>query len=134
HPQPDRDEAARGRARGGGRDRRHGGTDRAATCGHEPVGAGELVAVPAGALRRPARAASADAQPAGADAGSRSGLDSAGMEDAQEAPDSLLARINGPQDLRAMPPEALTRLAAEIRDFLVAKVSRTGGHLGPNLG
>ncbi len=33
-----------------------------------------------------------------------------------------------------MNAEQLTRLAAEIRDFLVAKVSRTGGHLGPNLG
>ena len=25
-------------------------------------------------------------------------------------------------------------LSAEIRDFLVEKVARTGGHLGPNLG
>lgn len=33
-----------------------------------------------------------------------------------------------------MTPGQLTALAAEIRDFLVAKVSRTGGHLGPNLG
>ena len=33
-----------------------------------------------------------------------------------------------------MSSEQLGRLAAEIRDFLVAKVSRTGGHLGPNLG
>jgi len=33
-----------------------------------------------------------------------------------------------------MTPEELALLAAEIRDFLVAKVSRTGGHLGPNLG
>lgn len=33
-----------------------------------------------------------------------------------------------------MSAEELDLLAAEIRDFLVAKVSRTGGHLGPNLG
>ena len=33
-----------------------------------------------------------------------------------------------------MTGEQLDMLAAEIRDFLVAKVSRTGGHLGPNLG
>ncbi|GFJ88775.1 1-deoxy-D-xylulose-5-phosphate synthase [Phytohabitans rumicis] len=33
-----------------------------------------------------------------------------------------------------MSADELTLLAAEIRDFLVAKVSRTGGHLGPNLG
>ena len=39
-----------------------------------------------------------------------------------------------PGDLKRLDPEQLTLLAAEIRDFLVAKVSRTGGHLGPNLG
>ncbi|HET8681853.1 MAG TPA: 1-deoxy-D-xylulose-5-phosphate synthase [Micromonosporaceae bacterium] len=50
------------------------------------------------------------------------------------APASLLASIKSPEDLRRMPAEALPMLAAEIRDFLVAKVSRTGGHLGPNLG
>lgn len=33
-----------------------------------------------------------------------------------------------------MTPGELTVLATEVRDFLVAKVSRTGGHLGPNLG
>jgi 1-deoxy-D-xylulose-5-phosphate synthase len=33
-----------------------------------------------------------------------------------------------------MDHDQLALLAAEIRDFLVAKVSRTGGHLGPNLG
>ncbi|HEX6500815.1 MAG TPA: 1-deoxy-D-xylulose-5-phosphate synthase [Micromonosporaceae bacterium] len=47
---------------------------------------------------------------------------------------SLLATITGPQDLRQLTPEELSRLAAEIRDFLVDKVSKTGGHLGPNLG
>ena len=46
----------------------------------------------------------------------------------------LLSTITGPQDLRRLTPEALAVLAAEIRDFLVAKVARTGGHLGPNLG
>ena len=45
-----------------------------------------------------------------------------------------LASITAPSDLRDLSPEALKQLAAEIRDFLVAKVSRTGGHLGPNLG
>lgn len=33
-----------------------------------------------------------------------------------------------------MTGEQLDILAAEIRDFLIAKVSRTGGHVGPNLG
>jgi 1-deoxy-D-xylulose-5-phosphate synthase len=46
----------------------------------------------------------------------------------------LLSEVRSPQDLRGMSTEELTVLAAEIRDFLVAKVSRTGGHLGPNLG
>ncbi|HEX5543134.1 MAG TPA: 1-deoxy-D-xylulose-5-phosphate synthase [Micromonospora sp.] len=46
----------------------------------------------------------------------------------------LLATVRGPQDVKQMSVEQLERLAAEIRDFLVAKVSRTGGHLGPNLG
>ncbi len=32
---------------------------------------------------------------------------------------ALLDTIHGPQDVRALPPEALGRLAAEIRAFLV---------------
>ena len=46
----------------------------------------------------------------------------------------LLGNVAAPGDLKRLSPEQLTLLAAEIRDFLVAKVSRTGGHLGPNLG
>ncbi|WP_309135540.1 1-deoxy-D-xylulose-5-phosphate synthase [Cellulomonas sp.] len=46
----------------------------------------------------------------------------------------LLDRITSPQDVRALPARDVDRLAAEIRDFLVDQVSRTGGHLGPNLG
>jgi 1-deoxy-D-xylulose-5-phosphate synthase len=38
------------------------------------------------------------------------------------------------EDLKRMPARQLPRLASEIRDFLVDAVSRTGGHLGPNLG
>ncbi|HET8662865.1 MAG TPA: 1-deoxy-D-xylulose-5-phosphate synthase N-terminal domain-containing protein, partial [Nocardioides sp.] len=45
-----------------------------------------------------------------------------------------LENIAGPQDLRVLDDRQLDELATEIRDFLVAKVSRTGGHLGPNLG
>src|SRR5690625_5873779 len=33
-----------------------------------------------------------------------------------------------------MSPKRLRALAAEIRSFLVREVSKTGGHLGPNLG
>jgi 1-deoxy-D-xylulose-5-phosphate synthase len=46
----------------------------------------------------------------------------------------LLPTVRDPQDLKHLTTEQLQRLASEIRDFLVAKVSRTGGHLGPNLG
>jgi 1-deoxy-D-xylulose-5-phosphate synthase len=54
--------------------------------------------------------------------------------EAEEAVTGLLPTVRTPQDVRAMTPDQLSVLAAEIRDFLVAKVSRTGGHLGPNLG
>ncbi|MYT28098.1 1-deoxy-D-xylulose-5-phosphate synthase [Streptomyces sp. MspMP-M5] len=47
---------------------------------------------------------------------------------------ALLTRIKGPRDLDRLTPEQLTQLAAEIRGFLVDAVSKTGGHLGPNLG
>ncbi len=46
----------------------------------------------------------------------------------------VLDSIDSPADLRALRPEQLAELSAEIRGFLVDKVSRTGGHLGPNLG
>ncbi len=45
-----------------------------------------------------------------------------------------LASIGCPADLRAMPAGELPALAAEIRRELIATVTRTGGHLGPNLG
>ncbi|WP_039947679.1 1-deoxy-D-xylulose-5-phosphate synthase N-terminal domain-containing protein, partial [Streptomyces sp. NRRL S-118] len=47
---------------------------------------------------------------------------------------ALLTRITGPRDLDRLAPEQLDQLAAEIRSFLVDAVSKTGGHLGPNLG
>ncbi|HYO86862.1 MAG TPA: 1-deoxy-D-xylulose-5-phosphate synthase [Dermatophilaceae bacterium] len=47
---------------------------------------------------------------------------------------TMLDSIEGPGDLRRLAPEELIRLAADIRTFLVDSVSRTGGHLGPNLG
>lgn len=46
----------------------------------------------------------------------------------------VLSRISSPADLRAVRPDQLPGLAREIRDTLVQTVSRTGGHLGPNLG
>ncbi len=47
---------------------------------------------------------------------------------------SLLETITGPADLKALPASRLSELAEEVRAFLVDRVSRTGGHLGPNLG
>ena len=47
---------------------------------------------------------------------------------------AVLPRIHAPGDVRALGRDDLERLAAEIRQFLVQSVSRTGGHLGPNLG
>lgn len=46
----------------------------------------------------------------------------------------ILHAVSSPADLKALDAEQLERLCQEIRDFLVAKVSATGGHLGPNLG
>jgi 1-deoxy-D-xylulose-5-phosphate synthase len=46
----------------------------------------------------------------------------------------VLSGVRSPADLRGLSREELTLLAAEIRDLLVQTVSRTGGHLGPNLG
>ncbi len=46
----------------------------------------------------------------------------------------LLDEINGPEDLSDLTPDQLRQLAEEIRGFLITNVSRTGGHLGPNLG
>ncbi|MGK4580674.1 1-deoxy-D-xylulose-5-phosphate synthase [Kitasatospora sp. HPMI-4] len=47
---------------------------------------------------------------------------------------ALLTRIRGPRDLDRLTMPQLTALAQEIRGFLVEEVSKTGGHLGPNLG
>jgi 1-deoxy-D-xylulose-5-phosphate synthase len=47
---------------------------------------------------------------------------------------TLLQSIAGPRDLKQLAPDQLPALAAEIRDLLIETVSRTSGHLGPNLG
>lgn len=46
----------------------------------------------------------------------------------------ILPTISGPRDLDALSNVQLCQLADEIRAFLIENVSRTGGHLGPNLG
>jgi len=47
---------------------------------------------------------------------------------------ALLHNITSPAALQALPASSLPDLAEEIRTFLVTEVSKTGGHLGPNLG
>jgi 1-deoxy-D-xylulose-5-phosphate synthase len=52
---------------------------------------------------------------------------------------TLLDAINGPEDLKRLTQDQLTRLAGEIRDVLIdwaqgPVVAKTSGHLGPNLG
>ncbi|GHF27588.1 1-deoxy-D-xylulose-5-phosphate synthase [Streptomyces griseoluteus] len=47
---------------------------------------------------------------------------------------TILESIRGPRDLKALSQNDLGELSAEVREFLVEAVSRTGGHLGPNLG
>ncbi|MBN2840628.1 MAG: 1-deoxy-D-xylulose-5-phosphate synthase [Coriobacteriia bacterium] len=46
----------------------------------------------------------------------------------------ILDSIHEPSALKALSSDELTRLAAEIRETLIATVSETGGHLAPNLG
>ncbi|HEY0119898.1 MAG TPA: 1-deoxy-D-xylulose-5-phosphate synthase [Cellulomonas sp.] len=46
----------------------------------------------------------------------------------------MIGRITSPADVRALDASQLALLADDIRAFLVAKVSKRGGHLGPNLG
>jgi 1-deoxy-D-xylulose-5-phosphate synthase len=47
---------------------------------------------------------------------------------------SLLENITTPRDLDRLSKDELLQLADEIRTFLITEVSKTGGHLGPNLG
>lgn len=46
----------------------------------------------------------------------------------------LLDSIHSPTDLKRLPMSELPQLAQEIRQFLIEKLSVTGGHLAPNLG
>ncbi len=48
--------------------------------------------------------------------------------------DKILDKINRPNDIKKIPRKEYPALAQEIRDFLLAHVSETGGHLASNLG
>ncbi|MEB3368528.1 1-deoxy-D-xylulose-5-phosphate synthase [Saccharopolyspora mangrovi] len=47
---------------------------------------------------------------------------------------TLLGSVRSPADVKRLTHAELAELAEEVRQFLIQKVSRTGGHLGPNLG
>jgi 1-deoxy-D-xylulose-5-phosphate synthase len=47
---------------------------------------------------------------------------------------TLLESIDSPADVKRLDYAQLTELAGEIREFLIQTLSKTGGHLGPNLG
>ena len=46
----------------------------------------------------------------------------------------ILDTINSPADVKRLPLLELEQLASEVREELITVLSRTGGHLGPNLG
>jgi len=46
----------------------------------------------------------------------------------------VIESIKSPADIKGLSQEELISLAQEIRTFLIEKVSKSGGHLGPNLG
>ena len=48
--------------------------------------------------------------------------------------EKMLESIKSPADLRGLSFDQLDQLSSEIRAFLIEKVSKSGGHLGPNLG
>lgn len=56
------------------------------------------------------------------------------MENQNVLKKSLLDTINSPADVKALSMEELKQLAEEIRQFLISVISKTGGHLAPNLG
>ena len=47
---------------------------------------------------------------------------------------NLLGTIHSPADLKALPPADLVQVCAEIRHAICEQVSKSGGHLAPNLG
>ena len=49
-------------------------------------------------------------------------------------PAPLLSKIHSPEDVKKLADEDLPKLAEEVRSTLIDCLSKTGGHLGPNLG
>src|SRR3954468_21626042 len=49
-------------------------------------------------------------------------------------PMSVLSRVDGPEDIRALTPAERVELAGDVRALILDVVPRVGGHLSPNLG
>ena len=47
---------------------------------------------------------------------------------------SFLEKINSPKDLKKLKEKQLSKVADEVRNLMIEKVSKTGGHLGAGLG
>lgn len=56
------------------------------------------------------------------------------MENQNALKNNILETINSPEDVKALSLEQLKQLAEEIRQLLISVISKTGGHLAPNLG
>jgi len=56
------------------------------------------------------------------------------MENKQALTKNILDTINSPADVKALSLDELKQLAEEIRQLLTSVISKTGGHLAPNLG
>ena len=56
------------------------------------------------------------------------------MENMHTITKNILETINSPADVKALSLEQLKQLAEEIRQLLISVISKTGGHLAPNLG
>ena len=46
----------------------------------------------------------------------------------------ILDNVDSPSDVKALPADKLELLCADLREFLINSVSKTGGHLAANLG
>ena len=56
------------------------------------------------------------------------------MENQNALKNNILETINSPADVKALSLEQLKQLVEEIRQLLISVISKTGGHLAPNLG
>ena len=64
----------------------------------------------------------------------RGGEKAGGKEAGRRSSASLLQSINSPADLKRLSIRDLEQVAAELRDYVIEVVSKTGGHLAPSLG